>query len=72
MDIRTIMEEGQLLPYRRCYRPMMVDGKLDWNAGVAYIQKPEYARDGAMFVEVEANFKAIFKDMDVDSLGLRS
>ena len=81
---------------------MMVDGKLDWNAGVAYIQKPEYAKDGAMFVrsfyhiqeelqylfkyiepasgnlntyshaiqqllilvcvEVEANFKAIFKD----------
>lgn len=96
------MEEGQLLPYRRCYRPMMVDGKLDWNSGAAYIQKPEYARDGAMFVrsfyhiqeelqylfkyiepasgnlntyshaiqqllilvcvEVEANFKAIFKD----------
>lgn len=65
MDIRTIMEEEQLLPYRRCYRPMMVDGKLDWNAGAAYIHKPEYAKDGALFVRsfyhIQEELQYLFK-----------
>ena len=59
------MEEEQLLPYRRCFRPMMVDGKLDWNAGAAYIQKPEYAKDGAMFVRsfyhIQEELQYLFK-----------
>jgi len=47
MDISTIMVDGRLQPYRQCFRPMMVDGKLDLNAGAAYILKPEYAMDVA-------------------------
>lgn len=76
MDIRTIMEEEQLLPYRRCFRPMMVDGKLDWNAGAAYIQKPEYAKDGAMFVRsfyhIQEELQYLFKYIEPASGNLNT